>query len=95
MKPEIAAPSWRKPAGMLGLLAYIALYAILVSAFAESLAALPKALELLAYLVAGIIWIAPLRPLFLWMNTGHWRMPTDNDSRMPTDNDSRMPKDDR
>ena len=27
----------------------------------------------LAYGVAGIAWVAPLKPLFLWMNTGRWR----------------------
>ena len=33
---------------------------------------LPAALTFLAYLVLGVAWIAPLRPLFLWMNTGRW-----------------------
>jgi predicted membrane channel-forming protein YqfA (hemolysin III family) len=68
-------PSWRKPAGMIGLLCYIALYAALVVQFAESLSALPKWLELVAYLILGVVWIAPLKPLFLWMNTGRWRLP--------------------
>ena len=65
-------PSWRKPVGVLALLAYLALYAGLVSSFAGTLAALPTAVMALAYLVAGIAWVLPLRPLFLWMNTGHW-----------------------
>ncbi len=68
-------PSWRKPAGMIGLLCYIALYAALVVQFADTLSALPKALELVAYIILGVAWIAPLKPLFLWMNTGHWRLP--------------------
>jgi hypothetical protein len=25
------------------------------------------------YLVAGIVWIFPLRPLLRWMETGRWR----------------------
>jgi hypothetical protein len=68
-------PSWRKPAGMIGLLCYIAVYAALVVQFADTLSALPKALELVAYIILGVIWIAPLKPLFLWMNTGRWRLP--------------------
>jgi hypothetical protein len=65
-------PSWRKPVGILGLLGYLAAYALLVASFADPLAALPMPLTFLAYLVAGIAWIAPLKPLFLWMNTGRW-----------------------
>jgi predicted membrane channel-forming protein YqfA (hemolysin III family) len=68
-------PSWRKPAGMIGLLFYLAVYAVLVVQFADGLSALPKWLELVAYLILGVVWIAPLKPLFLWMNTGHWRLP--------------------
>ncbi len=65
-------PSWRKPAGILGLLLYLTVYAVLVASFATSLARLPHALMVLGYLILGIAWIAPLRPLFLWMNTGRW-----------------------
>ena len=65
-------PSWRKPAGILGLLFYLAVYAAIVASFGEVLARLPAALTFLAYLVLGVAWIAPLRPLFLWMNTGRW-----------------------
>jgi len=25
------------------------------------------------YLVAGVIWIAPLKPLLRWMELGRWR----------------------
>lgn len=65
-------PSWRKPVGILGLIAYLTLYALAVTAFADQLALLPKFVAGLLYLVAGIAWVLPLRPLFLWMNTGHW-----------------------
>jgi hypothetical protein len=68
-------PTWRKPAGIIGLLVYLTLYAILVAAFADTLALLPGWLMLFAYMVLGIAWIAPLRPLFLWMNTGRWTAP--------------------
>lgn len=65
-------PSWRKPAGIIGLLFYLAIYASIVASFGAALADLPPALTFLAYLVLGVAWIAPLRPLFLWMNTGRW-----------------------
>ncbi len=66
-------PSWRKPAGILGLLLYLVVYAIVVSQFGTALAALPTVIEVIAYMLLGVLWIAPLRPLFLWMNTGQWR----------------------
>ena len=65
-------PSWRKPIGILGLLLYLALYALLISLFADTLSTLPTPLLVLAYLIAGLAWLLPLRPLFLWMNTGRW-----------------------
>ena len=65
-------PSWRKPAGIIGLLIYLALYAALVSSFADALGSLPGWLMVIAYLVLGVAWVLPLRPLFLWMNTGRW-----------------------
>lgn len=65
-------PTWRKPVGILGLLAYLAVYALIVSSFADLLATLPNLVAALIYLVAGLAWVLPLRPLFLWMNTGYW-----------------------
>ena len=70
-------PSWRKPAGVIGLLLYLTLYAALVSSFADALSALPQALMIIAYIVLGIAWLLPLRPLFVWMNTGRWTLPKD------------------
>jgi hypothetical protein len=65
-------PSWRKPLGMLLMILYITLYALAVSALAERISALPLWLEAIVYLVAGLAWIAPLKPVILWMNTGRW-----------------------
>ncbi len=66
-------PSWRKPAGIIGLLLYLTVYAVLVASFAAELSRLPNMVMMLVYLILGVVWIAPLRPLFLWMNTGSWR----------------------
>lgn len=65
-------PSWRKPAGILGLLAYLAIYALVISSFADAISALPGPLPFAVYVIAGLAWLLPLRPLFLWMNTGRW-----------------------
>ena len=67
-------PSWRKPAGMLGILGYIVFWVVLVASFSNEIGALPFAVQLLIYLVAGIAWIAPLKPVLRWMETGRWRV---------------------
>jgi hypothetical protein len=59
----------RKAAGCFALLSYLALYAAGAATLGAALApALPGWAELFYYAVAGIVWIAPLRPLFRWMN---------------------------
>ncbi len=73
MEPAPLEPSWRKPAGVLLMLAWIILYAGAVAQGAGWLATLPTALAALAYLLLGVAWLLPLRPLLLWMNTGSWR----------------------
>lgn len=59
----------RKAIGCFGLLAYLALYAVLAASLGVTLAPiLPTWAELVFYAVAGVIWIFPLKPLFGWMN---------------------------
>ena len=63
-------PSWRKPFGMLLILLLILVWAAIVlmaSPWIEQLHALAQAP---VYLVAGIIWILPLKPLLRWMELG-------------------------
>lgn len=66
-------PSWRKPAGMLLILAIIVLWAVLIASLSPWIGALPGWAQAIVYVVAGIIWIAPMRPLLIWMETGKWR----------------------
>jgi hypothetical protein len=68
-------PSWRKPAGILLILLLIAVWAALVATLIEHLPALPWPIQALFFVVAGIVWIVPLRPLLVWMETGRWRVP--------------------
>lgn len=60
-------PSWRKPVGMLGILAYLILWVALIASFSVEIGALPALIQLLFYLIAGIVWIAPLNPVLRWM----------------------------
>lgn len=66
-------PSWRKPAGMLGILLFIALWCVIVASFSGPISTLWWPLQAIIYLVAGIVWIAPLRPVLIWMETGRFR----------------------
>ncbi len=70
--PELR-PSWRKPAGALLILLLIALWAGLVAAAAGPIGRLPGALQAVAYLFLGLVWITPLKPLLRWMELGRWR----------------------
>jgi hypothetical protein len=66
-------PTWRKPAGALLILAYIAIWSVLVVSQAERIGWLPMPLQAVVYCIAGIVWIVPLKPLLRWMEIGRWR----------------------
>jgi hypothetical protein len=65
--------SWRKPAGIGLILLLILVWAVIVASAAELLDALPWPVHAIYYVVAGIVWILPLKPLLQWMETGRWR----------------------
>ncbi len=66
-------PSWRKPVGVFAILALIAGWAVLVASLAGSVGRWPVLLQALFYLVAGLAWIVPLKPLLTWMETGRFK----------------------
>ncbi len=66
-------PSGRKLVGIAGLLALIALWALLIASLADTVGDWPVLVQAVFYLVTGIIWILPLRPLLRWMETGRFR----------------------
>jgi len=66
-------PSWRKPVGTLGILAYMAVWAVCVASLSEYVGAWPVLVQAVFYLIAGIIWIFPLKPVLKWMETGSLR----------------------
>ena len=66
-------PSWRKPAGIFAMLALIAIWAAIVVSLAGMVGRWPILAQAGFYLVAGIVWILPLKPLLRWMETGRFR----------------------
>ena len=66
-------PSWRKGAGIAAILLLILFWAVLVATFAPTVGRWPILVQALFYLFVGIAWIAPLKPLLRWSQTGHWR----------------------
>ena len=66
-------PSWRKPAGIFAILALITIWAALVASLADEVGRWPVLLQASFYLIAGIAWILPLKPLLRWMETGRFK----------------------
>lgn len=75
MTQQRPSPTWRKPAGMVAILAIIAVWAFLVVSMSGYIGQLHILLQAIIYMIAGIIWIAPLRPLLIWMETGSFKAP--------------------
>jgi hypothetical protein len=70
MSPQ---PSWRKSAGIFAILALIAVWAALIVSLSSSVGRWPVLVQAGFYLIAGIAWILPLKPLLRWMETGRFR----------------------
>ena len=66
-------PSWRNGAGIAAILLLIVLLALLVVSLSDVVGAWPVLGQALFYLVIGVVWIAPLKPLLRWMGTGRFR----------------------
>ncbi|NJM51273.1 MAG: DUF2842 domain-containing protein [Sphingomonadales bacterium] len=73
--PQSHKPSWRKPAGVLLILVYIMIWAVIVVSQWELIGKLPILVQAVIYLIAGVIWLFPLRPLMIWMETGKFKPP--------------------
>jgi hypothetical protein len=58
----------RKFLGTIVMIVFVALYAPLAMALAESrIMEAPKLIQIVAYIVLGLAWILPLMPLIKWM----------------------------
>ena len=61
----------RKALGVAVLLTYLALYIALIAVLADRfIMTAPWWGQLAFFAAAGIVWVAPLKPLFGWMNGG-------------------------
>lgn len=78
MTTPLKQPTWRKPAGMLLILVIILVWAIIIVSASDYIGALPILVQSVVYLVAGVVWIAPMRPLMIWMETGSFRAPSNH-----------------
>ena len=63
-------PSVRKGAGILLIVLLIALWAAFVAALAPFVGRWPVLIQAPFYLIMGIAWIIPLKPLIRWMQIG-------------------------
>jgi hypothetical protein len=70
------SPSGRKAAGIAAIFLLILIWAVLVASFAGAVGRWPVLVQALFYLFVGIAWIAPLKPLLRWSETGRWRRPS-------------------
>ena len=75
MTTPLKQPTWRKPAGMLAIILIILLWSVIIVSASDFIGAQNIAIQSIIYLVAGVIWIAPMRPLMIWMETGSFRAP--------------------
>lgn len=66
-------PTWRIPVGILGLLAVLAVYGILIARYApDVIGNWPALAQTVVYVILGVIWLLPLRRFLIWMETGRW-----------------------
>jgi hypothetical protein len=75
MTTPLKQPTWRKPAGMLAILLIILVWSGIIVSASDFIGKLNIAIQSIIYLIAGVIWIAPMRPLMIWMETGYFRVP--------------------
>jgi len=69
------APPTRKLAGIALILLLIVLWAAFVASLAPLISGWPILVQAPFYLIMGLAWIIPLKPLIRWSQTGRWRVP--------------------
>jgi hypothetical protein len=71
----MTTPTLRKPFGVIAIIIGLIIYAVVVASAAPWISRLHALAQAPIYLVLGIIWILPLKPLLRWMETGKWKAP--------------------
>lgn len=73
-------PTWRIPVGLLILLGLLTVYGLVIARYVpELISTWPTIIQTIIYLVLGLIWLLPLRRFLIWMETGRWSPPTQDD----------------
>ena len=67
------APSARTLIGIAAIMLLIALWATFVASLAHFVGQWPVLVQAPFYLIVGIVWIIPLKPLIRWIQTGSFR----------------------
>ncbi|MFM9976946.1 MAG: DUF2842 domain-containing protein [Sphingomonadaceae bacterium] len=67
------SPSLRKPLGTLAILVWISAWTIVALLLADYVLTASWFAQLVYFAVIGVIWIAPLKPVLVWMETGRFR----------------------
>lgn len=64
----------RKLVGGVGMLAFVLFYALVAMALADSrpVNEAPELARTAVYIVLGLIWVLPLMPLIVWMESGRF-----------------------
>jgi predicted membrane channel-forming protein YqfA (hemolysin III family) len=70
-------PSSRKLLGIALILLLIVFWAAFVASLAPTVGRWPILVQAPFYLLMGIIWIIPLKPLVRWMQTGKFKDPVE------------------
>ena len=72
MTPELE-PRARPTIGIFLILAVIVAWALIVASASDLVSRWPAVVQLLFYIVAGFVWVLPLKPIMRWSETGRWR----------------------
>ena len=75
MGRRMSDPSSRKLAGIALIVGLIVLWAAFVASMAPLVGKWPALAQAPYYLVMGVAWIIPLKPLIRWAQTGSFRAP--------------------
>lgn len=69
-------PTWRIPAGIIGLFVVLMIYGVIIARYAPDLiGGWPTWSQTIVYVVLGVVWLLPLRRFLIWMETGSWSPP--------------------
>ena len=69
-------PTWRIPAGLIGLTLALLIYGIVIARYAPGvIGEWPVLVQTVVYITLGVVWLLPLRRFLIWMETGRTRGP--------------------